>query len=131
MVLSLNTAYRVYKIAVLVELKRRHCTDATVLSRLFVLININLSVASETPIKTPASQTFAKTTCGYFSESSWKNGEMILQGPHHVAKKSITTNFDPAFFKQSSNSFLQGHSKRVRERGVVHYKSSTTEQLNK
>lgn len=35
---------------------------------------------------------------------TWKNGLIILHGPHHVAEKSTTTSFSPADFSSASNS---------------------------
>ncbi len=44
--------------------------------------------------------------CGDIFSSAWmltlKIGAIILQGPHHVAVKSTTTNLFPAFFRASS-----------------------------
>lgn len=35
---------------------------------------------------------------------TWKNGLIILHGPHHVAEKSTTTSLSPADFSSVSNS---------------------------
>lgn len=52
-----------------------------------------------------------------YSRHTLKNGSIILQGPHHVAKKSTTTNLSPAwesFWRRSAFSVITGKGKGTR-----------------
>merc|ERR1719392_114750 len=86
----------------------RSATSSLFLMNLKVGIAVILYLAAMSSHS--STSTFRNMTSVMFLLISSRWGEIILQGPHHVAKKSTTTKFPPAsssFFRKSSMSFTE------------------------
>jgi len=79
-----------------------------------ILLQILLQEIPSTPqtkevssiLLTSCTEVFVYTYCYCEKQRllTWKNGLIILHGPHHVAEKSTTTSFSPAAFSSASKS---------------------------